>query len=223
MEYPKRLLPTSHHKILDLALVKDYNLWLVRHHDGDKKMEYIGGTNTLDPKSLDFPSERMRDLSNNLLGVFKKDDVGFCIKKPFREKFCADWDGITNCEVPNEEEFEFLERDRYFLNPGKLDEYDEKFIIGGEKGEPFHFVMLHTPSKCNFWHVSIRLCDSQNITVSDLGISKNMRKKIWKSAKDFILLCDVIVADVENFDLLPSECYLINNGLELEEKQEVLL
>ena len=55
-----------------------------------------------------------------------------------------------------------------------------------------HFKVLHTPVKCNFWHFSIRVFDSNDIEISTLSVRDGLIKKFWKEAKERLVECVLI-------------------------------
>ena len=78
---PDRLLPKPYYNIVeDGVLMSQRGLCLIRHVDSDKAI-FIGNTNTLNPDCIQIQSDHMRDLSNNLLGIFQIEDVYYGIEK----------------------------------------------------------------------------------------------------------------------------------------------
>ena len=203
MNYPNHLLPSNNYKTIDWTddLLP---LYLIRH---TSKNSLLPGTNRVNPDTIDIPSDNLSDLSTNLLGNSKIDDVYI---KVINQQFLEPW---------------------YEGNPITIPAFDLDFQVDKERGyyfwlihdiiachfEPteiiidnqtFSFTLSlevkHTPNKCNFWHFSIiTFADNNNVAL--LQISKNQKKKLWRTAK--IRLTNFILDDVHNFSSLPSKHY----------------
>lgn len=208
-EYPSHLLPCSNYrKIGQDLLLSLSNLLLVRHVDSTE-VRYIGDSDILHPDCISFPSSRLDDLSCNLLGVFRKEDVYFGINKEFYDKYITPWEEGTEVEQPSGEEYFIDEmRDCYFIDVEKL----VNLSFPANSDTKYHFVILHTPNKCNFWHISVRIsdndCEINNIPKTTL--SDKQKKRIRKSAKD-ILLADAVTTKAEYFTLIPNHHYKLTN------------
>ena len=68
-------------------------------------------------------------------------------------------------------------------------------------------MIFHTPTKCNFWHISIRLLNSENKEISSLDLNDKKKKRIWKSARDF-LIADIISRELKSYTAIPDYLYL---------------
>ena len=68
-------------------------------------------------------------------------------------------------------------------------------------------MIFHTPTKCNFWHISIRLLNSENQEISSLNLNEKKKKRIWKSARDF-LIADIISTELKSYAKIPDYLYL---------------
>lgn len=81
--YPEHLLPCSHYHIIEQNdFLSQSGLVLIRHIESDK-VKRIGNTDLLHPDCIQIQSDHLRDLSNNLLGIFKKDDIFYGIVKEY--------------------------------------------------------------------------------------------------------------------------------------------
>lgn len=188
-DYPSRLIPASGYDIVDsVRLMEQSGLWLIRHVESGQT-QFLGNTRTLNPDCITIQSDHLRDLSNNLFGVFLTDDVCFGIEKHAYDAYCCAWDGIEKCEVPSDGEY-FRDEGRggYFIPVDSLLK-DNIEIVNAADGstETFHFKILHTPTKCNYWHISIRVYDETDNEVSTLDVSKGKKKRIWKTVKDYLV------------------------------------
>ena len=82
-----------------------------------------------------------------------------------------------------------------------------KYLSDEVQSHKWHFGLFHTPTNCNFWHVSIRVLDENNNEVSQIEtIKNNGKKKIWKTARDF-LVSDIISTKELFYKPMPTECY----------------
>lgn len=208
-DYPERLLPKSNYCIVDAdVLMSQHGLWLIRRIDSDK-VTFLGNTKTLNPDCIKIQSDHLRDLSNNLLGVFCIEDIFYGIEKPVNDLYCTIWDGIEECVIPSVGHyFRDDKRGFYFIPVDMLlkDEVPFKNLMDG-KSESFHFKILHTPTKCNYWHISIRVYDPNNNEVSSMNIGKGKRNRIWKSVRDYLVMSIVKTAIDSECARLPETIY----------------
>ena len=180
--YPKHILPyPQYHFIEQSKLLTQSGLVLIRHIESDK-VQWIDNSNVLHPDCIQIQSDHLRDLSNNLLGVFKVDDIFYGISKEYRHSYCELWkedtmgliqltmsvlkmkievsisipiDNLLKCDLPE---------------------------VGEQK---CHFMIFHTPTKCNFWHISIRLLNSENKEISSLDLMIRRKKGYGKVLETF--------------------------------------
>lgn len=200
--YPERLLPKSNYKLIDNeSLACSPSLMLVRHIEG--KDVIMGDTGILSPSSIVIQSDHLRDLSNNLLGTFQVDDVKYGVSKE-----CGNYDDLWNpndeIHCPKEGEYFYDETRRYYFIPiSELMQCD-----GIEKDETvWKFRLFHTPTRRNFWHVSIRLINEEGLEVSQTMLSKNKKNKIWKAAKD-LLVSQIVKIKEQDYLPIPESAYL---------------
>lgn len=189
LEYPDRLIPKSHYTIMDsVTLMSQKGLCLIRHVDSEQAT-FIGNTKTLNPDCIKIQSGHMRDLSNNLLGIFQIEDVYWGVEKSVNGVYCSPWNGSEQCTIPSEGHYFRDENRGYYFIPvdNLLSENIDIINITDNTADSFHFKILHTPTKCNYWHISIRVYDSNNQEVSSLETSKRKKERIWKAVKDFLV------------------------------------
>lgn len=205
-EYPARLLPKSNYRFIPTESLHNNGLVLIRHIESSQTLFYEG-TNIIDPVCIHIQSDHLRDLSNNLLGVFRVEDTHLGIVKEYSNEFTANWDGVSDCIAPEKHQF-FVDNDRgYYFIP--LDKILGLSIPGSQDGtEIYRFIALHTPTKCNFWHISIRVINSQG---EEIGTSNNIgekkKKRIWKTVRDALVLKNIIQTDPPRYSTLPSIIY----------------
>ena len=102
--YPKHILPyPQYHFIEQSKLLTQSGLVLIRHIESDK-VQWIDNSNVLHPDCIQIQSDHLRDLSNNLLGVFKVDDIFYGISKEYRHSYCELWKEDTMGLIPADNE-----------------------------------------------------------------------------------------------------------------------
>jgi hypothetical protein len=181
MIYPEHLLPKSNYKIIQLQTDELNSCTLVRHTSS--KDLFLIGTTTIDPDKLQIQSNHLKDLSTNLLGLFKLDDI--CIKIT-NDMFLNLWNvGEEVSETPMIDRDFLLDNDRgcFFFKIMEILNLELPQI----QNQSILFNVIHTPTKCNFWHFSIRAF-SNEIEISEMPIPDNKKRRIWKSLKDFLVL-----------------------------------
>lgn len=189
MPYPERLIPDSNMRIIPRdKLTATQGLMLIRHNDSDKSM-FLGDTKTLNPECIHIQSDHLRDLSNNLLGIFLTEDVYYGIKKEHSDTYLKDWDGKEKCKVPKEEHY-FVDTKRgyYFIPVDELTAKPFPDSLFQENTEKYRFTVLHTPTRCNYWHISIRVIDSDGREISQLDMSKKQKSRIWRTVRNYLVL-----------------------------------
>lgn len=200
--YPERLLPKGNYRHIDNdSLASSPSLVLVRHIEG--KDVIMGDTGILSPSSIVIQSDHLRDLSNNLLGTFLVDDVKYGVSKEY-SKYDDLWTPNDEIVCPKEGEYFYDKTRRYYFIPiPELMRCD-----GIEKDATvWKFRLFHTPTRRNFWHVSIRLINEEGQEVSQTMLSKNKKNKIWKAAKD-LLVSKIVKIEEQNYIPIPESAYL---------------
>ena len=202
--YPEHLLPKANYHIIQVKhFAENEDLVLIRHIESSE-VKYMEGTSILHPDCIKFQSDHLRDLSTNLLGIFTYADISYGIQKESRKELCALWnEGSDVRKILPEDFFKDEGRQAYYIPvPVTL-----KYISDEVQSHKWHFGLFHTPTSCNFWHVSIRVLDENNNEVSQIEtIKNNGKKKIWKTARDF-LVSDIISTKELFYKPMPTECY----------------
>lgn len=170
MQYPQHLLPSPNYKHIAFGewlkgcyLVRNtQDCNLVDEETGKLKINYIV------PQS-----DHLRDLSTNLLGTFTLNDTRFFLKAADRERqayFNALWKEGESVEYPIFlQDFDFDEqRGCFFLLIGDLDGLQVPYQINNGPLKYATCRILHTPTRSNFWHFSVRWMTE----IGDLGALK---------------------------------------------------
>ena len=200
--YPDRLLPRAGYaEIEPEVLAEERGLCFVRHYEGDEPKFIAEGSTTLDPSCIKIPSGRLDDLSNNLLGVFKPSDVDYGIVKGVENPDWHTGDGAVS--PPAEGEYFKKQRFAYYIPVDSvLKEFPDN--LADNSGAKYHFVVLHTPVKYNFWHISIRVFTADGIHVQSL--SRSAAKRINSKVRDY-LIANIISNTLPPYNTLPSAFY----------------
>lgn len=201
-EYPTHLLPRSEYRIMEQNVLHSQpDMFLVRHIDSNK-VEYIDGTSTLHPDCITIQSNHLHDLSCNLLGIFMESDVIYGINKNIENPL---WIEGTDTDKPSPEDFFIDEkRGRYFVNIDLL----LKTSFPTNQSGICRFIIVHTPVKYNFWHVSIRVLDSDGVEITNSERSDSQKRKIFSTAKQFLLTDEIISQSVSNHTVIPEISYI---------------
>jgi hypothetical protein len=202
MNYPTHLLPRINYK--KIVWTNDLlPLYLIRY-TSDKNL-YLTGTKQIDPKKIEIPSEQLSDLSTNLLGESKIEDVYIKIINP---AFLDAWNEGVPINIPiYNNDFCIDDKRGYFFWVVRdiiNCQIDSVEIIAINKIFNLSFKLKHTPKKCNFWHFSI-IVFAGDIDVIDLPISDKQKKKLWRTAK--IQLSNIIVTEISDFSTLSQQYY----------------
>ena len=160
MDYPLHILPNIQCKLIETDL-NDFHL--IRRFDyKDNTFEIVNALDQIEDKFLFEPTSGFGDLSCSLLGVFTPNDFLVNLTPDGNELYGIYCDGDYNITAPvHPDHFSFLEdngvRRHWNLIIGNIK--DEKLVfeetITGKKRE-ITCLVLHTPARWNFWHLSIR-------------------------------------------------------------------
>ena len=200
MDYPQHLLPRSNYKKIEYN--NELNKCsLVRHTNAPNI--FMEGTKDVNADVILFQSDHLRDLSTNLLGIFKIEDVYIEI---LNKDFINNWESEQTIVVPQFTQDFTINRDRsYFvLNIDDILELNSSEQLA-EKG--LTIKILHTPTKCNFWHFSIRVYKN-NTEVSLLEINDKQKSKLWRIIR--VLMSDLAYYIEEETCPLSEKHYLCN-------------
>ncbi|MDO8366362.1 MAG: hypothetical protein Q7T20_06160 [Saprospiraceae bacterium] len=158
MQYPKHLIPDPNYKRIAFG---DWlhNYYLVRNTPDRELLD--AETGKLKITYIVPQSNHLRDFSTNLLGTFTLNDVGFFLKEVDKERknyFNALWEEGDLVEPPIFLiDFDFNENlGCFFLFIGDLDGQQVPYQINNGPTLSATCRIIHTPTRCNFWHFSIR-------------------------------------------------------------------
>jgi len=202
MNYPSHLLPHTDYKRIvwsdDLLF-----LYLIRHTSGGNLC--FPDTRQINPDKIEFQSDHLRDLSTNLFGIFKIEDIYISVTN---SSFFEYWEEGTPVSSPQYDLDFCKENNRGFFLFCIKDIVNSRIETRLNDNElVLNYRVVHTPTKCNFWHFSIRVI-LNDVNVDSLNISSNQKRKIWRTAK--IMLTQLITLDVPASDELCKCHYIIS-------------
>lgn len=208
--YPERLIPKSNYIIIPQnELMAQTGLCLIRHVES-KDAVFLPGTKTINPANIEIVSGHLSDLSTNLLGIFDKTDIQFVIDKETGKKlkYYELWNGTDNCELPLQEHYSIDDgRGCFYILVDKLKTSSIPSInLNDKTTENFHFLILHTPTNCNYWHISIKVYDSSECEVAKMDISDKKKRRIWKTVRDF-LVSSIVVVEMPEYTTIDAKSY----------------
>jgi len=181
MSYPKRLLPDKYFK--RISWHNDLNnQYLIRRTDNT---DFIDIDGRIKSTSLASRTDHLRDFSTNMLGVFQVDDIYIEIIGPRKDYFTSNWEERESVLIPiiNQDFHVNRLKGYYFFNIGDLNDVELSVYDDVTAVQPHCFV-LHTPTKCNFWHFSLRwFFKGEDI----LTWTPSERRRILSSAKSFLI------------------------------------
>ncbi|GAP71889.1 hypothetical protein SAMD00024442_2_50 [Candidatus Symbiothrix dinenymphae] len=180
-------------------------LYLIRHTP-TKNIYLQESPDQIDPDIINnIPAEQFKDLSTNLLGKFRIEDVYINV---ISRDFLEAWEEscIVNTPVFN---FDFcmdVTRGYFFLKIQDICSYaiETEMAQSGQKFS-LSLKLRHTPLKCNFWHFSI-VVFVNDTNVDSLKVSDNQKKKLWRTAR--VGLSNIVLATISEISTLHKTHYL---------------
>ncbi|MFW5804569.1 MAG: hypothetical protein ACOCWG_05005 [bacterium] len=153
MHYPEILLPNIQYKKIESDLS---GFLLIRKTE--TKDIINPSTLTLKDEVITFEQIHLIDYSVNLLGEFEVDHLKYKIIGNNRQLYNSYWDFKTRVSTPKENEDFLIELGYgFFLLPiEKLNGSTFPFQKGNEKEFVAKLLVVHKPTKCNFWHFEVR-------------------------------------------------------------------
>jgi len=199
MTYPEHLLPQSNYKII--SSTDELCLCTLVRHTSSKDL-YLLGTEMIDPDKLQIQSNHLKDLSTNILGIFELNDIYISVTN---SSFFELWSlgDITEAPLINKDFILNNERGYFLFSINDIKNLKLPLI----QNYTIVFDVIHTPTKCNFWHFSIRAF-SDNIEISELPVSNKQKRMIWKSLKDFLVA--IAFTNSTGFHILKRDSYTQN-------------
>lgn len=182
--YPSHLLPREYYRIIS---DKDWIRFLTVFTWTKDNRDSITGE--IHPNSFCHPSKNMDDFSTNLLGVFVPQDNCVEIKGPDKNFFTAYWQENEKVPEPqHQKDFDFnYDRGYFFLDVYEfINEIEVAYKKGGQN-YPAWPKVIHTPTRANFWHVSIRWVDSDNQEVRAPKNVPDWKRRLYSEARNLLI------------------------------------
>ncbi|MBK7302893.1 MAG: hypothetical protein IPI90_06495 [Saprospiraceae bacterium] len=181
--YPEILLP-GENKCIFCCSLDEYHL--IRFSPPDVKLtDDVSGH--LTDKAIGEPSStHMPDLSTSLFGIYDTEHTKIEILKTELTEYCEPNYQATIPIYSNDFIFD-TNRGFWFIRIGEINGKKIECTHRGETIEAF-CIIEHTPTKCNFWHFSVRwYITGLNDNWHKLEVkSNNWWKKLAHSARIFI-------------------------------------
>lgn len=179
--YPLVLLPCSKRKLITKSLNGYY---LIRHANVLSLESVLDVTGDISQKHICDPTEQVHDLSTSLLGVFTEDHI-FLQPIDSNVKYFIEYcepDAIVVCPRYKKDFHEIRNR-QAIIFPIQLFDGKEVVFKKDEKDVRATCRVCHTPTRCNYWHFSLRWEFEGNL--SHLLPTTKWRKRLGSSARAF--------------------------------------
>lgn len=196
MDYPPDLLPGPDHKKIEWS--EDLcSLFLLRHVP---TRDFLGEDGLVRDDCISRQTDHLRDLSTILLGKFHEEDSRIEIINKEGDFLHAWNDGdLVCCPVHGIDFILKEERCWFYWNIGKVVSLKFSHVDNMANFEYIlRFKILHTPVRCNFWHFSIQVFCQDDHEISTLPVRNNLKKAIWRTAKERLRSCAVLESPVFN-------------------------
>lgn len=207
-------MPKINYKLIESDLSDRY---LIRRFND---LETIPVTDNLGGISLVYicdPTSQIIDLSTNLLGIFKKNHFCYLITKNGQISGLTEyWDLISKTRRPHfPVEFEINNNYNCWSLPiKKLSGLTVPFFTGlGSKDEKKYEVeckVIHTPTRSNFWHFSLRwFLDGEDVNTLIANNQLKSKSAIvrWLSHAAKAKIKELVELDVPKAETIPKKYY----------------
>lgn len=185
MPYPEHLLPQPNYRLIEWN--DDLRSCFLLRSAPTK--------NVVDPETgkvrakhvNDGSREQLKDYSTNLLGVFTPEDAALRIEKTERKAYLTGhWKPGETVEPPIAEDFSLQPEYGYFYYQiGEIQGYPQPFSIANLPGYVGQCYVLHTPTRSNFWHFSVRW-KTQDQDVED-ALNESERRNLLGLVRAFLI------------------------------------
>ena len=195
MPYPEHLLPQPNYRIIEwheglrncFLLRSAPTRGVVDPETGKVRAKYVN----------DGSREQLKDYSTNLVGVFRPEDAAVRIEKTERKAYLTGhWTPGEVVEPPTVADFSIQpEHSCFYYQIGEIQDYPQPFSIANLPGYVGQCYVLHTPTRSNFWHFSVRWkLGEQDV---EEALSESERRNLLGLVRSFLIERAIL--------LLPSE------------------
>ena len=148
--YPHRLLPKINNKIIQVDQTNSDSLWLARQVPTD----ILRSGDTL--RAISQYSNHFFDLSVNLVGHFKKDDIKIVLQnRDSKKHLIQEWREFEFYRKPKPSEF-YTDSNcsPIYFELEKVHGFPLKMAHPSIPDKSYDYLcrIIHKPTKCNFWH-----------------------------------------------------------------------
>ena len=199
MPYPEALLPHTHFK----RILSDLSGHSVCRTVAKKEM--LEDSNAISENLLYESPLELFDYSTNLLGHFRLNDNYITLIGERKKYFRSEWDFAEEVDIPvDHEDFIIDETKGFFFLP--IVRIHQKVQIPFKRplkdvSDSVTAVVVHTPSRSNFWHFSIRWVDKDGSVVKPSNAAwKNQISATMRAA-----LLELIELNVPNIMVLDTK------------------
>jgi hypothetical protein len=204
MQYPDRLIPLGHFKPIDTDLSGFFLCRMVASN------ELLTKVNDVFPlETLCANDKELFDYSTNLPGHFLLEDNKIRLIGENKKYFYEYWDFSECVNLPIfQQDFDIDQNRTHFFLP--ISRIHKRICIPcptppKKDGETLTAVVIHTPTRSNFWHFSIRWLDNNDNV--DVYKSADWRKRMSSTMRHVLQELIDISTPVE-LKLVPEHCFI---------------
>ena len=185
MSYPAHLLPQPNYRTIKWRDELRHcffhrsvpNADFMDYDTGKVRAKYVN----------DGSREHLKDYSTNLLGIFRPLDAAIHLEKSERKSYLTESWAEGEVVVPPMEN-DFAVRSEYgcfFYLLGELHDFPQPFSIANQPDYIGNCYIVHTPTRANFWHFSVRWkIENQDI---EQALSESQRKNLLGLVRSFLI------------------------------------
>ncbi|MCU0338505.1 MAG: hypothetical protein MUE30_01365 [Spirosomaceae bacterium] len=201
-QYPDYLLPRPEYQLIVFgdetpALPTHF---LIRHTETEDIKDEFGN---LRSDCVAFQTDHLHDYSTNLLGIFQIEDLRW---KWLKGTICGDlWTiGEDGLQPVLEQDVTITEnRGAFFLKIKELHQQLFDLPAPVENTEKVECHVLHTPTRANFWHFSLRwIIEGEDTT----NWEKKRRRKVLETARSIIITLAIFEQPI--FQRIPASYFV---------------
>lgn len=203
--YPLNLLPKESFKNIQFDHVAEIRLLLVRVTSNKNILDENGQIHS---EHICIQTDHLKDYSTNLFGVYNEEHVAIEWLKTDNVKssdFFDIWENRSICQEPilNVHFCINQEQGLFFL---KTSDFHNKEVKHTTSQDIFSSKVIHTPTKSNFWHCSIRWYING---VDSVEKTKSQRRSIHTIARTMISIKGKTEINISDYSVLSPEYYTL--------------
>jgi hypothetical protein len=196
IEYPIEILPNPSYKLIGCDLTNHY---LIRYTDTRSRSELVeSSTGFVKTKYIGSPRTKLIDLSTSILGVYKFEHTEIYFTDESNDRFTEYCEPDIEPVKPlyNEDFLLNTNRGHWLINIGEIHNTSVDYTIG-EHSHQAVCKIVHTPTRGNFWHFSVRwLLEEEYWNSLDPNGKKGWSKRLAHEARTHLQK----YASIEDYD-----------------------